>query len=284
MNTSKNYAGITDNYADPSTAKITLIPVSFNENGVAANAFLEAANAIELYDIETDSEAYKNGIHLAETIREQDANAMVNTVHETAKKYFKRNKLVTLIGGDRAISIGAIRAANECFKDISVLQIDAHTNLKKQVNGTNIHAKCALSEANQNTNLIQVGIRSMDSTEKTIINNSNVFYAHEMISDDFWVDNVIDLIKEDVFITFDLNALDPSILPSVYRPEPGGLLWYETLDFLKTVFAEKNVIGFDIVGLAPNEKELSSNILAAKLYYKMLTYKFENNNESQTNE
>jgi agmatinase len=114
----------------------------------------------------------------------------------------------------------------------------------------------------------------MDSIETTIIDPDKTFFAHKMVTDDFWMVNAIDQMTDNVFITFDLDAFDPSILPSTGTPEPGGLLWYETLDFLKKVFSERNVVGFDIVELCPNPKEKASDFLAAKLYYKMLTYKF----------
>ncbi len=114
----------------------------------------------------------------------------------------------------------------------------------------------------------------MDSIEKTVMDEEKTYFAHEMAEDDSWMDSAIDQMTDNVFITLDLDAFDPSIMPSTGTPEPGGLLWYETLDFLKQVFEEKNVVGFDIVELCPNENEKSSDFLAAKLYYKMLSYKF----------
>ena len=131
-----------------------------------------------------------------------------------------------------------------------------------------------MHEASQQTNLIQVGIRSMDAIETTFMDQEKTFFAHEMANDEFWMDKVIEALTDNVLITFDLDALDPSIMPSTGTPEPGGLFWYETLDFLKRVFQEKNVVGFDIVELCPNAADKSSDFLAAKLYYKMLTYKF----------
>ena len=119
----------------------------------------------------------------------------------------------------------------------------------------------------------------MDKSEASFMDLDKVFFAHEMAIDDNWMDNAIDQMTDDVFITFDLDAFDPSILPSTGTPEPGGLLWYETLEFLKMVFQEKNVVGFDIVELCPNSKDKSSDFLAAKLYYKMLSYKFSNYEE-----
>ena len=106
------------------------------------------------------------------------------------------------------------------------------------------------------------------------MDKDKVFFAHDMTTDDYWMENAIDLMTKNVFLTIDLDAFDPSIMPSTGTPEPGGLLWYETLDFLRQIFKEKNVVGFDIVELCPNENDKSSDFLAAKLYYKMLSYKF----------
>jgi agmatinase len=106
------------------------------------------------------------------------------------------------------------------------------------------------------------------------MDTDKTFFAHDMVADEYWMDKAVELLTDNVFITFDLDALDPSIMPSTGTPEPGGLLWYETLEFLKQVFEEKNVVGFDIVELCPNDLDRSSDFLAAKLYYKMLSYKF----------
>ncbi|MBS9766703.1 MAG: agmatinase [Flavobacteriaceae bacterium] len=278
----KNYAGIPDKYAKLDTAKIVLIPVPYDGTSTwqkgadkGPDAFLDASENMELYDIETNSEVYKEGVYLADAVTENASpEAMVEAVHQTAKKYINKNKFVTLFGGEHSISIGSIRAFNECYDNLTVLHIDAHADLRKEYEGTACNHACAVYEASQNTNLIQVGIRSMDVSEKTVMDTERTFFAHEMVSDEYWIDNAIDLMTDNVFITFDLDAFDPSILPSTGTPEPGGLLWYETLDFLRKVFEEKNVVGFDIVELCPREDEKSSDFLAAKLYYKMLSYKF----------
>ncbi|MEZ4808968.1 MAG: agmatinase [Allomuricauda sp.] len=286
MKTNRTYAGIPPEYGSAEKAKVVLLPVSFDSTSTwgkgsdrGPEAFLEATDNMELYDIETDSEVYKEGIHLADTLAGfQNPETMVDTVHKTIKEYINRNKMVTMVGGEHSISIGAIRAFNEYYKNLTVLQIDAHADLRKEYNGSRYNHACALYEANETTNLIQVGIRSMDHSETLVMDRDKVFFAHEMVTDDFWIDNVLDLMTDTVYITFDLDALDPSIMPSTGTPEPGGLFWYETLDFLKRVFDEKNVVGFDIVELCPNDLDRSSDFLAAKLYYKMLSYKF-----SQTN-
>lgn len=278
----KTYAGIPSEFGKLETAKVVLIPVPYDGTSTwqkgadkGPQAFLDASENMELYDIETDSEAYKNGIYLADAITENSSpEAMVEAVYERTKSYITRNKFVTLFGGEHSVSIGSIRAFNESFHNLTVVQLDAHADLRKDYEGTACNHACAMHEASKNTNLIQVGIRSMDVTELKWMNKEQTFFAHELQLEEYWSDAAIDLMTDDVFITIDLDCFDPSILPSTGTPEPGGLLWYETLDFLKKIFKEKNVVGFDIVELCPKEDEKSSDFLAAKLYYKMLSYKF----------
>ena len=278
----KTYAGIPSEYGKLETAKVVLIPVPYDGTSTwqkgadkGPKAFLDASENMELYDIETDSEAYKNGIYLADPVTENSSpEAMVQAVYERTKSYITRNKFVTLFGGEHSVSIGSISAFNESFQDLTVVQLDAHADLRKDYEGTACNHACAMHEASKNTNLIQVGIRSMDVTELKWMNKEQTFFAHELQEEEYWSDAAIDLMTDDVFITIDLDCFDPSIMPSTGTPEPGGLLWHETLDFLKKIFREKNVVGFDIVELCPKEDEKSSDFLAAKLYYKMLSYKF----------
>jgi agmatinase len=279
-----NYAGIPDEFAKLEQAKIVLIPVPYDGTSTwqkgadkGPEAFLNASENMELYDIETETEVYKQGVFLADAITENASpEAMVDAVHAATKNYIKKNKFVTIFGGEHSISIGTIRAFNEMYPSLTVLQLDAHADLRKEYDGSKCNHACALYEASQTTNLIQVGIRSMDVMETTVMDKEKTYFAHEMALDDTWTDSAIDQMTDNVFITIDLDAFDPSICPGTGTPEPGGMLWYETLDFLKQVFEEKNVVGFDIVELCPNKVEKSSDFLAAKLYYKMLSYKFQN--------
>lgn len=280
----KTYAGIPDEFSKLETSKIVLIPVPYDGTSTfqkgadkGPEAFLHASENMELYDIETETEVYKQGIFLADAVTEASSpEAMVDAVHQATKRYIKKNKFVTIFGGEHSISIGTIRAFKDYYTSLTVLQLDAHADLRKEYQGSKCNHACAVYEASQTTNLIQVGIRSMDVIETTVMDKEKTYFAHEMALDDTWMDSAIDQMTNNVFITIDLDAFDHSIMPSTGTPEPGGLLWYETLEFLKQVFEEKNVVGFDIVELCPNPKEKSSDFLAAKLYYKMLSYKFKN--------
>ena len=292
MTTKKNYAGIPDKYARLDEAKVVLIPVPYDGTSTwqkgadkGPQAFLDASENMELYDIETRSEVYKKGVYLTPPVTENTSpEKMVEAVHKTTKNYIKQDKFVTLFGGEHSISIGSIRAFNEAFPDLTVVQIDAHADLRKEYEGSSCNHACAVHEASKTTNLIQVGIRSMDGEELDYMDENQVYFAHDLYED--WMDDAIGQMTPNVFLTIDLDAFDPSIMPSTGTPEPGGLFWYETLEFLKLIFKKKNVVGFDIVELCPNKEEKSSDFLAAKLYYKRLSYKFkyESHNENDDEE
>ena len=286
----KNYAGIPDKYTRIDEAKVVLIPVPYDGTSTwqkgadkGPDAFLDASENMELYDIETNTEVYKKGIYLAPPVTEDSSpEKMVEAVYKTTKNYIKQEKFVTLFGGEHSVSIGSIKAFNESFSDLTVVQLDAHADLRPEYEGSTCNHACALHEASKTTNLIQVGIRSMDISEKDHMDENQVYFAHDLYED--WQEDAIGQMTPNVFITIDLDAFDPSIMPSTGTPEPGGLFWYETLEFLKMMFKKKNVVGFDIVELCPDKKEKSSDFLAAKLYYKMLSYKFKYQNFTEEDE
>jgi len=285
MNLHKKFGDIPEEFAKYDKSKIVLLPVPFDGTSTwqkgadkGFEAFIEASENMELYDIETDSEVYKNGISILNAITEKSSpEAMVEAVHKSVQHQIKRNKFITLFGGEHSISIGAIRAFYETYENLTVLHLDAHADLRKEYEGSKYNHACAVYEASQHTNLIQIGIRSMDASEKLTMDFEKVYFAHEIAQDNFWMDSALEQMTENVFITFDLDVFDPSIMPSTGTPEPGGLFWNETLEFLNKVFSEKNVVGFDIVELCPNSNNKAPDFLAAKLYYKMLSYKFSNN-------
>ncbi len=178
------------------------------------------------------------------------------------------------MGGEHSISIGIIKAFSEEYKNLTVLQLDAHADLRKEYLGSKYNHACALHEASLKTNLIQVGIRSMDVSEKQYLNENKCYFSENIQNDNNWKDKAIDQMTDDVYITIDLDVFDPSIMPSTGTPEPGGLDWHDTITFLKKVFQTKNVIGFDIVELSPISDLRAPDFLVAKLYYKLISYKF----------
>lgn len=244
-------------------------------------AFKEACENLELYDIETKYEVYKKGILIKEIKinNKEDPKKVIQKIYSTIKMNIKKNKFITLIGGNHSISIGSIKAFGEKFHNITILQLDAHADLRKEYRGTKFNHACALHEAYKKYSLIQVGIRSLCKKELKYINKKKIFYAKDIYNNTKWIEKILKLINGPLYITIDIDVFDPSIAPSTGTPEPGGLLWYETLFFLKKIFQKKQVVGFDIVELSPNKYNKSTNFLVAKLYYKILSYKFYRNSK-----
>ncbi len=266
---------------DKINSKICLLTVPYDKttswlSGTykGPSAFLEASANMELFDIETSSEIYKKGVYVENLdVEKLSPSAMTDAVYSKVNDFLKMDKFLTLFGGEHSISIGSIRAFSEKYKNLSVLQLDAHSDLRKEYGGTKYSHACAMYEASMTTNLVQVGIRSMDISERGI-NDENIFFAEDMNKDNLWVNKSLDKLTDDVYISLDVDVLDPSIMPSTGTPEPGGMLWYEIINYLRLVFERKNVVGFDIVELSPNSTNKSPDFLCSKLYYKMITYKF----------
>ena len=278
----KTFGGISESLADYKFAEILLQPIPYDGTSTwikgadkGFDAFIEASENMELYDIETDSEVYKKGIHILDEISENSSpEKAFKAVYQKTKELLKSNKYLTFVGGEHSISIGIIKAFYEKYNNLTVVQLDAHADLRASYLDSPFNHACALYDASKNTNLIQIGIRSMDISEKENMNFSNVFFAEEMYQNNSWMEKSISKMTNDVYITLDLDVFDPSIMPSTGTPEPGGMLWNEIIIFLNKLFTKKNVVGFDIVELAPIDNIVAPNYLVAKLYYKMLSYKF----------
>lgn len=278
----RNYAGIPDKYTQLDQAEIVLIPVPYDGTSTygkgadkGPDAILDASENMELYDIETRSEVYKQGVYISPSVIEDASpEAMTEAVDSTVSEYISKGKFVTMLGGEHSVSIGSIRAFNRKYNNLSVLQLDAHSDLRPEYMGSACNHACALHEASKTCNTVQVGIRSMDTVELPFVKEENFFTSYAIRKNPNWQNDVLNRLTDNVYITIDLDAFDPSIMPATGTPEPGGLLWNETLDLLKKVFKKCNVVGFDIVELAPIEDLHAPDFLAAKLYYKMLSYKF----------
>lgn len=278
----KTFGGIEEKYANKDKAKVLLQSFPYDGTstwGKGANlafeVFLEATENMELYDIETDSEVYQEGIHiLPEILDFVSPEDMFNKTYLRTKELFDEGKFLSFFGGEHSISIGIIKAFTEKYPNLTVLQLDAHADLRKDYLGTPYNHACALHQANKTANLIQVGIRSMDICEKQYLKTENCYFAENLKNQPDWMNESISKMTDDVYITVDLDVLDPSIMPSTGTPEPGGLDWNTIIRYLKLVFQAKNVVGFDIVELAPIDGYKAPQFLVAKLYYKMLSYKY----------
>jgi len=279
---STNFGNLSAEYSNYKSAKIAIVPVPYDGTSTwikgsnkGPGAIIEASANLELYDIETDSEVYKKGIFTEEAIEESSSvEYVIKAVRKRTEKHMKQNKYVVVVGGEHSISIGTIQAHANNNKNISVLQLDAHADLRQEYEGSRYNHACVMARVKEICPVVQVGIRSMDSSEKKLIETNNVFFAGGIYNKDNWKNEVVSRLSEKVYITIDLDVFDPSIMPSTGTPEPGGLLWYDILELIKVVVESREVVGFDVVELCPNTNNKSPDFLAAKLIYKLLSYKF----------
>ncbi|HNS16714.1 MAG TPA: agmatinase [Bacteroidales bacterium] len=277
-----NFADIPDEYASYEQARIVVLPVPFDgtstwmkgaDKGPAA--IFEASCNMELYDIETDSQVFEKGIFQARSIdTAEDPKKMVNVVYQKVKHYIRDDKFVVLLGGEHSVTIGSVIAFAENFNELCVLQLDAHTDLRPDYQDSIYNHACVISRVRELCPVIQVGIRSMDISEVPFLVKDNLFLAEHIQSGTDWIEQVVSRLTRNVYITIDLDVFDPSIMPSTGTPEPGGLLWYPVLNLLKRVAERNHIVGFDVVELCPAENNKAPDFLAAKLVYKLLSYKY----------
>ncbi|GAB4312687.1 MAG: agmatinase [Bacteroidales bacterium] len=277
-----NYGGIDGEQTDFTRATIAVLPVPFDGTSTwvkgadkGPEALLEASANMELYDIETDSEVYLKGIYTADPVKAHSPDELVEKTEQEVIRLIRSGKFVVTIGGEHSVSIGPVLAHAALFDNLTILQIDAHTDLRQEYEGSQYNHACVMARAREVAPIVQVGIRSMDISEKPYLPEGSVFWADYIRNHSNWMEEAISRLSENVYLTFDLDGLDPSILPSTGTPEPGGLYWHETIEFLKKVIESRNLVGFDVVELCPNPADKSSDFLASKLIYKLLSYRFQ---------
>lgn len=274
------YGGLIDPYGSEEFAKIVLLPVPFDltttyqkGSDLGPAALIEASRNMELYDIETDSQVYLNGIYTEQPILAESSEEMVNQVYDKVRTLLEKDKFVVVLGGEHAVSYAPIKAYAEKFGPLTVLQLDAHADLQPAYEDnlwSHASVMARVKEVPQVTKIVSVGIRSMSQSELPFLERSDTFFAHELEGD--WIDQVLQRLEGPVYITFDLDVFDSSLMPSTGTPEPGGIFWNDAMKLLKRVIKERKVVGFDVVELCPNPFNLAPDYLAAKLIYKLLSY------------
>lgn len=236
-------------------------------------ALLEASSAVELYDIETGREPWRDGIRTLPPLECPAApEAMSSMVREVVASILGRGEVPVVLGGEHSVTIGAVNAVADRFDDLTVLQIDAHADTREEYEGSSHNHACVMARARERCSIVQVGIRAVDAAEMPGLDPARVFWAHDIVpaSDDSWLDDVVSLLTRNVYVTIDLDAFDPSLIPATGTPEPGGLGWYEVNGLLRRVASASRVVGFDVVELLPAPGHHASAFAAAKLVYRFL--------------
>jgi agmatinase len=276
---SSRFCGLSDKDADYTSSSIVILPVPFDKTSTwlkgadkGPAAILEASRYLEFYDIETDSEVFKKGIFTAQPIDAASPSVLLKKTCSAISKYLKGNKLVVALGGEHSISIGLIKSYTEHYKNLSVLHLDAHADSRNSYEGSRYNHACVIARVREYTgNIVSVGIRSMDVSERANVDKRKMFFAHEIHDSDTWISKAVNQLSDTVYITIDLDVFDPGIMPSTGTPEPGGLGWYQVLKLLRAVAKSKRIVGFDLVELCPS-KSKAPDFLAAKLVYTLLSY------------
>jgi agmatinase len=277
----KNFGGHEVIYSFEESS-IILLPVPYDETSTymkgadkGPDAIMEASVNLEFYDIETRSEAHKHGIHTAEPVTEKSSpEELVNAVHRKVKWLLGEKKFPVVVGGNHTVSIGAFRAVAEKYSELTILQIDAHSDLRNEYEGSPFNHACAMARARELAHIVQIGIRSMAADELPYADMNNIYPAYQLNSDKSLYRKALESLKDNVYITIDLDGFDPSLIPSTGTPEPGGPGYYDIMHFLRDVSFARNVVGFDVVELCPNPANKMPDFVASKVIYQLLSYIF----------
>jgi agmatinase len=290
LTSKSNFLGIPAEFSSFENSQIVILPVPFErtvsygkgtKNG--PEEIIKASRYVEFYDEELRNElCFEKGIA---TLPELNLDTYpvskgINLIYKKVKKLLDQNKFVVTLGGEHSLSLAPIKAHHEKFNNISILQIDAHSDLRNSYEGSKYsHASVMARVTEFNKDIVQVGIRAQCKEEVEFIrkNNLHTFYMRDIRLNKFgkqWQNRIADCLNDNVYITFDVDGLDPAIIPATGTPEPGGLFWDETMNLLRLVGKQKNIVGFDLVELAPSEFQSASNFIAAKLVYKLMNYAF----------
>jgi N1-aminopropylagmatine ureohydrolase len=276
----QTFAGLEPPYSDFKRARAVILPVPYDGTSEwrsgsrhGPRAIIDASQYLELYDLELDREIHKVGICTLPQVEPalSSPQDMIDRVYHVVKGLVQKGKFVVLLGGEHTISLGAVRAFNETYPKLSVLQLDAHADLRDEYLGTRYGQASVMRRISELCPISQVGVRSLSREEKQFLVQAKLkpFYMSGLTSQTA-VDKILDSLSEDVYITIDADVLDPSIMPAVGTPEPDGMSWRQLLDLVEPVALHKHVVGFDLMEFCPGEGPNSCAFLLAKLAYRLI--------------
>lgn len=268
---------------DESSVVILPVPVDRTTSYVGGTRngphdILQASSHMELWDEEMRADVHGVGIF---TLPEMELpfgemEPLLDEIERVAYEVIGRDKFLVTLGGEHSITPPLVSAAARKYPGMSVLQIDAHADMRDSYMGTRHNHACAMRRSLTHARLTQVGIRSLSTEEAEVIPklNTTVFYDVSMRQDPTWIDAVVASLADDVYLSIDVDGMDPSIMPATGTPEPGGLSWFEMTRLLRAVAERRRIVSADVVELSPIPGMVAPTFLCAKLIYKLLTYRF----------
>lgn len=281
------FGGLPKEFSGCERAEIAVLPVPYDRTSTwkkgadrGPAALIEASRNMELFDIPTRSEVWRRGIHTVKPIVHRGGpEQLADKVEASMGKLFDDRKLPVLLGGEHSVSIGAFRAAAKRFKDLSILQIDAHADTREAYGDSPCNHACVMARARELCPITQVGIRAIDAEEAPKLDPKRVFFAHEIVGldrkeDDRWIGEVVRQQSSHVYLTIDLDGFDSSIVPATGTPEPGGLQWHQVERLVQKLCRKRTVVGFDVVELLPTPGQWASEFVASKLVYRVMSEVF----------
>jgi agmatinase len=280
----QTFAALPPEFSDWERARTALLPVPYD--GTASyvpgarrgpQAILEASPQLELYDAELQVEPYRVGITTLPPLDVViDPEAMLVRVEHAVSEIIRGEKFPVVLGGDHSITVGVIRALQKRYSSLSVLQLDAHADLREEYQGSRFsHACVARRLVELGCQVVQLGIRSLTREEAQWLRESEAITtvcAQELAQDFTRAFQALDELSSPVYITLDVDVFDPSVMPATGTPEPGGLSWYDVLRVLRGAFERFEVVGCDLVELAPIGGLVAPDFLVARLVYKLIGY------------
>ena len=281
-----NFGGIAESrYTDFDGARILVWPVPYegtvsygHGTGDGPRAIIDASRNMELYDEEMNDSVYRLGIHTLPELQPLDEpEAMMQLIEQQAGKLLDTGKFLVTLGGEHSISGPIVRALGHRLSSLSVLQVDAHTDLRDTYDETPHSHTSIMARVVEVCPIVQVGIRSISEGEALRLTETptTVFWARDIVGRTDWYEDAISHLTEHVYLTIDIDALDPSLVPSTGAPEPGGLGWYDVIGIVRATARARKIVGLDVTELAPMAGNRAPDFLAAKLVYKCLSYIFQ---------
>ena len=264
-------------------AKAVLIPVPYDSSTSfrsgardGPNAMIQASNGLEDYDAELDLDVSLVGIATTAALEPHmgGPEQMAQRVRTAEAHYLNMGKLVGVMGGEHSLAAGAVLAHAEVYPDLSVLYLDAHADLRDEYMGTSWGHASGARRIHDVCPMVLAGIRSMSQEESDYIKASSLpaFTWPSDLDSAAFNKGIIDLLSPRVYISVDLDVLDPALMPAVGTPEPGGMDWGRLTGLLKEVAQSRQIVGFDVCELSPSDGPPACAYTAAKLVYKLVAY------------